>query len=261
MKTDHLTRECEQTLIEEYGRTRAPAIEDQLVRSQLGLVWRLARQHRVRGVDLEDLVQEGALGLLEAIRRFEPRRGVRLSTYAAWWIRAFQWRFLLRNHRLVRIGTTEAQRRIFFRIGGLRARLEAGGVEATPERMAEILEVDVEAVREMESRLHSREQSLNASPHDDGKERIENLATGEPAADEQLSAQATTEIVVRERDRFRDTLDGRRRVLFDARWLEPEPPTLRELGDRFGISRERARQLEQQMLVQLRARLEDRLSA
>lgn len=258
--TDHLTRDAEQRLIEEYVRTQAPTIEDKLLRSQLGLVWRLARQHRARGIDLEDLVQEGAVGLLLAIRRFDPSRGVRLSTYAAWWIRAYQWRFLVQNHRLVRIGTTQEQRLIFFRLGALRARLEATGLEPTAERIAALLGVDAGVVREMEPRLRAGEQSLDAPAHEGGRDRLDELPAGGIPADELAAARELDGIVGRERDLFRDTLDDRRRTLFDARWLAAEQPTLSEMGDRFGVSRERARQLEQGMLHQLRARIDDRLA-
>jgi RNA polymerase sigma-32 factor len=261
MMKDHLTRESEQLLLEDYGRSPAPMLEDKLLRSQLGLVWKLARQHRARGIDLEDLAQEGALGLLRAIRRFDPSRGTRLSTYAGWWIRAYQWRFLLQNHRLVRIGTTQTQRRIFFRLGRLRAQLEASGLEATVERIAKLIGVDVGAVREMDARLRGREQSLDAPTHADGRSRVDELVAGGPLADEQLAAREMDVIVGSERDLFRKTLDKRRRILFDSRWVTLNPPTLSAMGILFGISRERTRQLEKKMLVQLGTRLSQRLSA
>src|SRR5689334_20727818 len=124
-----LSRTEEQRLIAEYQRTHDRRIEEQLMRSQVGLVWRLARSHRLAGPELEDVVQEGMLGLLQAVRRFDAALGVRLSTYAAWWIRAFQYRYLMRNHRLVRLGTTQAQRRMFFRLNAVQTRLEAAGIE------------------------------------------------------------------------------------------------------------------------------------
>jgi len=112
MTTSQLLSHAEEKrLMTEYQRTRSPQVEQRLVRSQLGLVWQLARSHRIDEADLEDVVQEGTIGLIEAIRRFNPAAGTRLSTYAVWWIRAYQYRYLIRNHRLVRIGTTQAQRR------------------------------------------------------------------------------------------------------------------------------------------------------
>jgi RNA polymerase sigma-32 factor len=258
----HLSAEDEQRLMDEYQQTHSPKLEARLVASQTGLVWKLARSHRLRGPDLEDLVQEGLLGLLVAVRRFDPGRGVRLSTYAAWWIRAYQWRYLLSNHRLVRIGTTEEQRRIFFRIARARARLEAAQLEPTPERVAALLAVSPDEVRAMEPRLAQRELSLAGAGHAWSTSRLEErLPASDLAPDEQLMLRETDAIVRAERDRFRRTLDPRRRVLFDARWMTDEPRTLSSLGARFAVSRERARQLEQGMLATLRSRLERRLAA
>jgi RNA polymerase sigma-32 factor len=249
-RNDPLTRDEETRHVEEYRRTGDRRIEERLVRSQLGLVWQLARSHRASGIDVEDLAQEGALGLVHAIRRFDPARGVRLSTYASWWIRAYQYRHLLHNHRLVRVGTTQAQRRVFFRLAAVRARLEAAGLEATPERIARILQVDADTVRELVPRLVARDASLDAA-----------LPTSDVSADDEVGAHELASLLRQERERFRAGLDARRRTLFDARWLDDEPPTLKAMGDRLGVTRERARQLEQHMLRKLRERVEARLSA
>jgi RNA polymerase sigma-32 factor len=261
MTAASLSRDDELRLVDEYRRTGDSHLEERLVRAQLGLVQQLSRGHHAAGVDAEDLQQEGALGLLQAIRRFDPRRGVRLSTYAAWWIRAYQYRYLIQNHRLVRVGTTQAQRRMFFRLRTLRARLEAAGVEATPERIATLLGVDADDVRALAPRLDARDLSLDEPPHQGERPRLAALAARDTPADERTAEHELDVIVRRERDAFREELDPRRRALFDARWLGDEAPTLQEMGDRFGVTRERARQLEQRMLSQLRARVAARLSA
>jgi RNA polymerase sigma-32 factor len=244
-----LDRLTELRLLADYRRTGDPRLEERLVRAQLGLVQQMARSHHAAGLDLDDLVQEGALGLLQAIRRFDAGHGVRLSTYAAWWIRAYQYRFMLHNHRLVRVGTTQAQRRLFFRLRTLRARLTSAGLEVTAERLAALLGVDAGEVRALEPRLDGRDVSLDEPP-----QRWELRAQG-PPADETAAAHELHGIVRHVRDRFRAGLDQRRRALFDARWLGDEAPTLQEMGDRFGVTRERARQLEQGMLSVLRERL------
>jgi RNA polymerase sigma-32 factor len=251
-----LSRDEERRLMAEYQRTRAPQLEERLVRSQQGLVWQLARSHRVTGVDLEDVVQEGMLGLLEAIRRFDPAVETRLSTYAAWWIRAYQYRYLMRNHRLVRIGTTQAQRRLFFRLHGLQARLEAAGLEPTAERIAAILRVDVEEVREVQPRLAAREVALDAPARaGDRDTRVAELAAHTLPADDGVQAREESDILRGEVVALRRGLDGRRRRLFDARWLGDEQPTLCDMGREFGVTRERARQLEQGILSDLRTRV------
>jgi RNA polymerase sigma-32 factor len=257
-----LTREEERSIIAAYVRTRDPRLEDRLVRANLGLVRSMANAYHASGIDPRDLSQEGALGLLHAIRRFEPRHKVKLATYAAWWIRAYQFRYLIQNFRLVRIGTTQQQRRVFFKLSTLRARLTAAGLDASAERIATLLDVDAETVRQLEPRLEGRDVSLDAPHHENNDEsRVSRLTDEGTPPDELASAREIARIVRVERDRFRARLDRRRRALFDARWLDDDTPTLQEMGNRFGVTRERARQLEQRMLRELRVRLEGRLSA
>jgi RNA polymerase sigma-32 factor len=256
-----LSRPDEQRLVHDYRCTHDRRLEEQLVRAELGLVRQLARGHHAAGVDLEDLVQEGALGLLQAIRRFDPAHGVRLATYATWWIRAYQYRFLVQNHRMVRVGTTQAQRRMFFRLRTLRARLAAAGVEPTPERIAALIGVDAADVRALEPRLDGRDLSLDEPSPGGERARLAELAARDTPADEAAATHELHGIVRRERDAFRAGLDQRRRALFDARWVDEDTPTLQEMGDRFGVTRERARQLEQRMLADLRLRVAARLSA
>ena len=257
-----LTREEEQRLFERYRRTGDKKIEARLLESQLGLVGRLTKLYRLKGIDRGDLFQEGAIGLLHAIRRFDPARGARLSTYAAHWIRAFEFRYTLANYRLVRIGTTQTQRRIFFRLAALRARLSSAGLEPTAPRLAALLGVDAKSVAETEARLEARDLSLDAPVHSDGdRTGISRLATAEVAADKALADYEVAEIVRFERDHYRSSLSPRRRALFDARFIDEGAPTLREMGDRLGISRERARQLEFKMLSELRARVLSTMAA
>lgn len=260
---DYLTRAEERQLFEEYRRTADKKIEERLVRSQLGLVGKLIQHYRLRGIEYDDLFQEGLVGLLRAIRRFDPSRGVRLSTYAAHWIRAYVFRYTIANFRLVRVGTTQAQRRIFFRLAGLRARLAAAGVEATPERVAAILGVEARVVADTQARLGGGEVSLDAHAYEHGeRSRLDQLPDVGPAADDVIADMEVASVVRDERERFRDTLASRQRLLFDARWLASDkPPTLKEMGKRLGVSRERTRQVERKMLDELGDRIRLRLAA
>ncbi|MDB4970222.1 MAG: sigE [Myxococcales bacterium] len=261
MIADHLSRHEELALCKRYRRGHDRRIEERLVRSQMGLVHRLARTHGGDNVDHDDLVQEGLVGLLKGIRRFDSAIGARLSTYVVWWIRAYQYSYIIKNHRLVRLGTTQTQRRLFFGLRGLRARFLACGLEPTDERMAAHLGANTDEVRQMAERLDSRELSLDVPAHDDSPESFgAGIRASSPLPEQLAMAHESERIVGQECDRFRATLTGRKRELFDARWRHDEPPTLQALGDRFGVSRERIRQIERSMLNELRRRLEPRLA-
>jgi RNA polymerase sigma-32 factor len=256
MDSEVLTREEELSLIERYRRTSDRRLEDRLVRSQMRLVHHMAKAHRLEGLEHADLVQEGALGVLQALRRFDPERGVRLSTYATWWIRAYQYRHILQNCRLVRVGISRAQRRVFFRLRTVRARLTAAGLEPTAERLAQLMGVSEAVAQSTAQRLDTRELSLDQPLGDERQgAAVDSLPDGAVALDELAAARQTARIVKEERERYRATLSGRRRELFDARWLDEEQPTLQEMARRFGVSRERTRQIEQSMLQVLRKRL------
>jgi RNA polymerase sigma-32 factor len=261
MDPDVLSREEELSLIERYRLTSDRGIEDRLVRSQMRLVHQLANTHRLEGVEHADLVQEGALGVLHALRRFDPERAVRLSTYATWWIRAYQYRHVLQNCRLVRVGLSRAQRRVFFRLRGVRARLAAAGLEPTAARLAELMGVSESVALAAAQRLDTRELSLDQPLGDERHDSTrDNLPDGGAPVDELASARQTARIIATERERYRATLSGRRRELFDARWLDEEQPTLQEMARRFGVSRERTWQIEQSMLQALRKRLRHRVA-
>lgn len=261
MKSEPLTRAEERRLVDRYRRTGDARLEARLLRSQMGLVRMLAGAHLVDSSEREDLIQEGLMGLLKAIRRFDPTRGVRLSTYAVWWIRAYQYSSLLLNHRMVRLGTSQLQRRLFFRLRRVRAAMLAAGQEPTAESLGLVIGARPSAVRDMAARLDTRDLSLDAPAH---RDRAGTIGDGLPApglrADELAMAHESERIVRQERDRFRVTLTKRQRAVFDARWVSDRAPTLQALGDRFGVSRERIRQIERALLDQLGGRLRPRLS-
>jgi RNA polymerase sigma-32 factor len=257
----YLTQNQEQALFAEYHRTADRHIEERLMRSLLGLVGQLVRTYLPNGMDARDLFQEGAIGLLHAIRRFDPSRGVRLSTYASFWIRAFLFRYMIGNHRLVRFGTTQAERRLFFRLNSARGRLEAAGLDATPERLAAMLGVDTDAIDETVARLDLVDVSLDVPVPGRQTPQVSTLPSPTLNAEEALAEKQQAAIVRAERERYRGTLDPRRRAFLDARFGEDDRATLQEMGDRFGVSRERARQIEQKMLGELRVRLRRSLAA
>lgn len=245
--------------VRERGDAKARA---RLVAANLRLVVKLAREHHRPPLLLMDLIQEGNLGLVIAVERFEPERGVRLCTYAAWWIRAYLLRFILENWRMVKLGTTDVQRKLFFRMREEEGRLLASGQEATPGLLAARLGVPEEDVVEMDQRLRQDEVRLDASPEDEqgrpGPARA--LRAGTPAVDEELGRRELTRWFLHKVRAFaRGLHDERERYILEHRLLAEEPETLRTIGEHFQVSRERARQMEAGLISHMREYLHERM--
>ena len=216
-----------------------------LVLANLRLVVKIAYEFRRNFSNLMDLIQEGNIGLMRAVEKFDPYRDVKLSTYAVWWIRAYIIRYTLNNWSLVKIGTTQAQRRLFFNLKKAKRELEAKGFKPEPKLIAATLNVRVDEVMEMEMRLSGADFSLDA-PVDDESDasRLDFIADEGRDVSEHLADREFHELVQRKLQEFGDTLEDREREIFERRLLAESPVTLRELGEEFGVSRERVRQLE-----------------
>jgi RNA polymerase sigma-32 factor len=252
-----LSPEETQALSEKFVTTQDSAIAARLVTSNLRLVVKIAYEYRRAYKNIMDLIQEGNIGLMQAVKRYDPYRGVKLSSYAAWWIRAYILRFILNNWRLVKLGTTQAQRKLFFNLRKKRAELVALGIDPTNAEIAKQLNVPESDVAEMDVRLQSSEKSLDA-PMGDGEGRATAKVDTMPSlveGPEALMADSELQGLLKEKlTAFRKTLAGKDKdlAIFDERLVADEPLTLQELGDRFGISRERVRQLEQRLTGHLR---------
>jgi RNA polymerase sigma-32 factor len=252
-----LSAEETQTLARDFVATQDAAKAARLVTANLRLVVKIAYEYRRAYKNILDLIQEGNIGLMQAVKRYDPYRGVKLSSYAAWWIRAYILRFILNNWRLVKLGTTQAQRKLFFNLRKKRAELQALGIDPTDAEVAKQLNVPESDVAEMEVRLQASERSLDA-PIGDGEGRATAKIDTMPSAvegPEALMADSELQGLLKEKlASFRTTLEGKEKdlAIFDQRLVADEPLTLQELGDRFGISRERVRQLEQRLTGRLR---------
>jgi len=235
-----------------------------LIEANLRLVVKIAYEYRRAHKNLLDLVQEGNIGLIQAVSKFDPYRGVKLSSYAAFWIRAYILKFILNNWRLVKIGTTQAQRKLFFNLRKEREKLEQLGFQATTALLAEKLDVPEKEVIEMERRLAAPEASLDApigsSNDDDGtRTRLDYLPSEDIRPDRAVAQSEFSELLRGKLETFAGTLEGREQTIFRERWLTEDPLTLQEIGDRYQVSRERARQLEKRMLDRLKKYLEAEL--
>ena len=257
-----LSAEEEHTLAVDYAKSGDVGVAARLVTANLRLVVKIAYDYRRAYKNMMDLVQEGNIGLMQAVKRYDPYRGVKLSSYAAWWIRAYMLRFILNNWRLVKIGTTQAQRKLFFNLNKEKAKLTAMGIEPTSAEIAKSLEVDEADVIEMDRRLARADASLDSPVKEgDGREttRLE-LLPGTSDTPERVAEKAEIEdLLHRELESFKQTLSGKDVAIFEKRMVADEPLTLQELGDEFGVSRERVRQLEARLTGKLREHLKKTL--
>jgi RNA polymerase sigma-32 factor len=250
-----LTKTEEHELATLYVKTGDLGAAARLVTANLRLVVKIAYEYRRAYRNMMDLIQEGNIGLMQAVKRYDPYRGVKLSSYAAWWIRAYMLRYMLNNWRMVKLGTTQAQRKLFFNLNKEKARLSALGIEPTPAEIADRLNVDEKEVVEMDRRLSRGDASLDA-PVGDGDNasiaRVELLPSGARGPEVDTTNAQLSEIVKAQLAQFRTTLNGKDALIFDKRMVAEEPLTLQELGDEFGVSRERVRQLESRIAGKLR---------
>ena len=225
-----------------------------LIHAHLGLVIKIATEFRNSGPSMEDLIQEGHVGLTIAARRFDPSKATRLATYATYWIRACMMEYVVRSHGPVRIGTTRSQRKIFFGLGRARRRLEREGQTVSAEGLAHLLGVPAEDVEHMATRLSGHDVSLDAPRSQDDERRQSNLLASEGPSQEDLYADGQEEDSRKAKlMEALKQLDPRERAILKARHMSSRPTTLGALGKKFGISRERVRQLELRAVAKLRS--------
>ncbi len=257
-----LSPEEEKELAVHYEKTGDVDAAARLVTANLRLVVKIAYEYRRAYRNMMDLVQEGNIGLMQAVKKYDPYRGVKLSSYAAWWIRAYMLRFILNNARLVKLGTTQAQRKLFFNLNKEKARLSALGIEPSHAEIAERLDVSEKEVVEMDKRLAAGDASLDTPVNEaDGRQtaRVDLLPGGEAGPDTATEGAELSVLVRAHLDLFRDTLKDKELVIFDERLAAEDPKTLQQLGDQFGVSRERVRQLEARLTGKLRDYLRENL--
>jgi RNA polymerase sigma-32 factor len=253
-----LSADEEHKLAVQYKESEDRNVAARLVTANLRLVVKIAYEYRRAYRNMMDLVQEGNIGLMQAVKRYDPYRGVKLSSYAAWWIRAYMLRFILNNWRLVKVGTTQAQRKLFFNLNKEKARLTAMGIEPSHAEIAKRLNVAESEVTEMDRRLARADASLDATVNEaDGRSttRLELMPSSNATPDQIAEGSEFSELLHVQLNEFRTTLSGKDIEIFDKRVVADDPLTLQELGDQFGVSRERVRQLEARLMGKLREHL------
>ncbi|RUL74816.1 RNA polymerase sigma factor RpoH [Dyella choica] len=250
-----LSQDEEQALSRRYQQENDLASARKLVMSHLRFVVHVARGYNGYGLQLSDLIQEGNIGLMKAVKRFDPDQGVRLVSFAVHWIRAEMHEFILRNWRIVKVATTKAQRKLFFNLRKSKKRL--GWMNAEEVRLvAKDLGVPEATVREMESRLSGRDIGFEApaDAEDEAKPAPEAFLVDEGADPYDNVAEADqTDNQLETLSSALQKLDGRSRDIIQRRWLNEEKATLQDLADEYGVSAERIRQVEANAMKKMRS--------
>jgi RNA polymerase sigma-32 factor len=248
-----LTRERENELATRYKNENDPEAAQALITSNLRFVIKVSLGYRNYGVRLMDLIQEGNIGLMKAVERFDPERGYRLISYAIWWIKAYIQNYIIRSWSLVKIGTTQAQRKLFYRIWDLP---EAPDVDFHLENVAKLagrINVTEDEVIDMAARLKAHDLSLDDLIGERSRDSFaDTLRDDSPNQEQRLSEREEQEDLKAWADNALKTLNPREKYILEKRVLSDEPITLKELGKHFGVTRERARQIERAALEKLR---------
>lgn len=247
-----LPREQEYELAVRYYETGDEEAAHELVVRHLPFVVRIALHYRNYRVPLLDLVQEGIIGLMKALKRFDPYKGFRLATFAVWWIKAHIQNFIIKYWSLVKLGTTQAQRRLFQHLGRFYDECDQMPREERLKELADELGMGEDDVIEMDARLKSKELSLDAPMSDDGElilmDRVQDPS---PSQEELLERQSENSALSRGVSDAIMKLDNREQFVITKRYFEDSPWTLSKIGEHFGVTRERVRQLEQRALKKL----------
>lgn len=252
-----LTKEQEIEIAKKYFETKDPEAAQQLVRSNLRFVVKVAAEYSKFGAKLIDLIQEGNVGLMHAVREYNPYKGARLITYAVWWIRGYIQEFLMRQYSMVRIGTTQNQRKLFYQLQKEKAALDTLGKEQNLSEIAKKLDIPEEEVRVMAQRLSGRDISLDRPIDDDTPTSLNDFqkATTEFSTDELLANEELISILQEKVAELEPDLSEREKIILKERLLNEEPLTLQEIGEKYGITREAVRQMEVRLLKKIKDKM------
>lgn len=250
-----LSLEEEQALVARYQQDGDVNAAKQLVTANLRLVVKIVMDFKKAYSNVLDLIQEGNLGLMRAVQKYDPTKGTRFSHYAAWWIRAYIMKHIIENFRMVKLGTTDAQKKLFFHLMKEQNKLESMGIKPTARAIAERLDVSQSEVEEMSQRLSQSDLSIDTPVNTTSGAGLLEFLTDDTAlsSESKLAEKELKETLLEHLDAFTATLKNPRELeIFKERLLEEVPTTLQEIAERYGITRERVRQIEQSILTRLK---------
>jgi len=253
-KYEPLTQEDEQRLAKLFREKQDLGAARKLVTSNLKLVVKIAFLYNKVYSNLMDLIQEGNIGLLQAVKRFDPDRGARLPTYASWWIKAYIIKFILDNFRIVKVGTTNDRRKVLMNLRKERQRLEGQGITATSKAVADALDVSEEDVVAVEKSIDTHDVSLDekVSP-DSNVYLLETLASTEQLIDEKLATGELKQFIDEKFKEFANTLPKKELTILQKRLIAEEPLTLQAIADQYGVTREAIRISEKKLVEKIKA--------
>jgi RNA polymerase sigma-32 factor len=258
-KFEPLTKEEEHRLAVLYRDQGDQQAAYHLITSNLRLVVKIARLYNRVYSNALDLIQEGNIGLMEAVKRFDPYREARLPTYASWWIKAYIIKFILDNFRIVRVGTTNERRKLLFNLRKEKEKLRLQGIEPTPTLIAQRLNVDVEDVREVEKSIEFSDLSLDATVGD-GESSIrymDTLESTEEMVDENLARGELQDLFTQEINEFSAALSDRQKTILYERLIAESPKTLQVIADQYGVTREAIRLTEKSLVVKIKEHMQE----
>lgn len=256
-----LSAEEEHDLAVKYQETGDERIAYRIITANLSLVVKIARIYSRAYSNIIDLVQEGNIGLMEAVRRFDPYKGNRLPTYASWWIKAYIIKFIIDNFRIVRIGTTNERRKLLFNLRKEKERLRLQGIEPTIPLLANNLNASEEDVIAVNSNIKSEDLSLDEPVGDSDTLRVsDTLQAAETPIDDALARGELRELFNRKMEEFSETLSEREQVILKERLVAQEPQTLQQIAERFDVTREAIRLNEKALIKKIKTYMEESLS-
>ncbi len=257
-----LSREEEYKLAMKYKDEGDLEAARELVSSNLKFVVKVANEYKNYGLNTMDIIQEGNIGLMHAVKGFDPTKGYRLISYAVWWIRAYIQNYILRSWSLVKVGTTQAQRKLFYKLRSTKNQMELGDGNLSEEdykELADKLNVSQEAVIEMDKRMGSKDLSLDAEIKSDNEmSHMDFLADDDINQEDLITKVEQDDIVKSGMLDALETLKDRERFIIENRILSDKPMTLEELGEKYNISRERVRQIENAALKKMKSVLKEK---
>lgn len=252
-----LTPEEEKALSIDYYETKNPLSAEKLVTSNLRFVVKIAAEYSKFGSKMIDLIQEGNVGLMHAVREFNPYVGVRLITYAVWWIRGYIQDYLMKQYSLVKIGTTQNQRKLFYQLQKQKEELERLGHEAGIKQLSGKLNIPEQDIIEMSQRMEGKDVSLNQPLGDSQSSTLIDLQSDEfqVTIDDDLAHMEQVELLKKNIEKIRPHLNEREVELLDERLLSDNPATLQDIGEKHGVSREAVRQMEARLIKKIKEEL------